>query len=257
MRGLARIALATLLAAAAVPASVARGDDVAAQRSFEAANRAFAEATDSNDYLRVAAAFQALRDEGAVCGAVLYDLGNAFYRAGETGRAIAAWLEAQRYLPRDPRLAANLSLARRDAGVSAPPPPLLDRILFWQGWLSWPEKRQAALAACVLAFLLAAGARFGLRMLRLPARALLIVAALLLASFAIEWRRIEGSRRCVVVAKEVTARKGDALSYAPAFTAPLREGQEAIVTQRRPGWLRIELSGGLDGWVPESDVAVF
>lgn len=42
---------------------------------------------------------------------VLFNLGNAYYRAGFLGRSIATYLEARRDLPRDQDLKANLSFA--------------------------------------------------------------------------------------------------------------------------------------------------
>ena len=66
-------------------------------------------------------------------------------RAGQRGRAIAAYRQARRYLGPDPFLEANLAYA-----LGNQPPlrrrPLIEHVLFWQDWISYPAKFQ--LAAC-------------------------------------------------------------------------------------------------------------
>ena len=55
--------------------------------------------------------YQAILDRGYVSGVVLYNQGNAFMRAGQRGRAVAAYRQARRYLGPDPFLEANLAYA--------------------------------------------------------------------------------------------------------------------------------------------------
>src|SRR5690606_32912817 len=78
-------------------------------RQFQQAEELFRSAQSPADYLRVAALYQEILDRGTVSGVVLYNQGNAFVKAGEPARAIAAYRQAQRYRPQDPYLAANLS----------------------------------------------------------------------------------------------------------------------------------------------------
>ena len=52
-----------------------------------------------------------------------YNLGNAYFRAGEYGRAIAAYRKAKPYRPRDPYLEANLRQALSVAPGRLPEPP--------------------------------------------------------------------------------------------------------------------------------------
>ena len=59
--------------------------------------------------------YQSLLDRGIRSGAILYNQGNAFMKAGHRGQAIAAYLEAKRYLPRNPYLDANLRFAQGGA----------------------------------------------------------------------------------------------------------------------------------------------
>jgi len=249
------LAVVFLLSSSCVVSARASSDDV--RHAFEGANRAFAVATTPEQFRDVAARFESLRRNGGECGAVLFNLGNAWFRAGEMGRAIAAYKEAERYLPRDPVLVANLAEARRVAGVAAPPAELADRLLFWRAWSSYPLAAQSAIGFAVLAFVLAGAVRLGVRKLVVPARIVSVHAALALVVFALEFHRFEIERRGVVVIEQVMARKGDAESYGPAFTAPLIEGQEVRVLDSRSGWTRVQLDNGIDGWVPEHALVVW
>ena len=49
---------------------------------------------------------------GAASPAVYFNLGNAFFKQGQIGRAIAAYHSAQTVDPRDPDVRANLGFAR-------------------------------------------------------------------------------------------------------------------------------------------------
>ncbi len=54
----------------------------------------------------------------------------------------------------------------------------------------------------------------------------------------------------VVIAPEVTARKGDGETYQPSFTAPLYSGTEFDLLEQRPDWWYIELEDGARCWIP-------
>lgn len=249
------LVMSFLIAASCLATARASSEDV--RHAFEGANRAFATATTPDQFRDVAARFESLRRNGGECGAVLFNLGNTWFRAGEMGRAIAAYREAERYLTRDPVLVANLAEARRVAGVAAPQAELADRLLFWRAWSSYPLAAQSAIVFAVLAFVFAGAVRLGVRKLVVPARIVSVHAALALLVFALEFHRFEIERRGVVVIEQVVARKGDAESYGPAFTAPLVEGQEVRVLDSRGGWTRVQLGNGIDGWVPEQSLVVW
>jgi hypothetical protein len=238
------------LIVAAAGASCGRGPDREVSRRLQEAQAAFLEAAAPEDYLHVAALYQEVLDGGFVNGAVLFNQGNAFMRAGKKGRAVAAYRRAERYRARDPNLAANLELA-----LGRPAAPgrrtLLDHFFFWQRWLSYAEKFRVAAAAGGLALLFGLwGLLAGRSTLRRSATlAALFLTTLLSASAALDWYRYDVVGQGVVVAVETVARKGNAESFASAFSAPLKEGTEFTLREDRGDWLRIRLTGGLEGWI--------
>src|SRR5215467_13653305 len=123
------------------------------ERTFVRALEVFDAAKSPADYRESAAVLESLLTDGFRNGAVYYNLGNAYFRAGEYGRAIAAYRKAKPYRPRDPYLEANLrqALSVAPGRLPEPPAPWWRHVLFWSGWLSFPEKAQAACAGFVLA----------------------------------------------------------------------------------------------------------
>ena len=249
-----RRALRALLVTVTLPFVSCTGDvALESAQVFDQACEQLARAQSPTDALRAAAAFEELRRDGVDSGVLLYDLGNAYYRGGKLGEAIAAYRQAQIYHPRDPYLAANLALARRGTASQDPPRTWVDTVVFWHDWLGLHELRAVLLlaaAATSLAILLTSLLpRARVVWHGVAACSALCVAAAAI-SFALHWQRFERTERGVVTAAEVVARKGDDESFAPWINEPLRLGTEFIVRERRGEWLWIELGGELEGWIP-------
>jgi tetratricopeptide (TPR) repeat protein len=229
--------------------------DLEAAATFQEAQNTFDQADSPDDFLRAAGLYQTILDRGIVSGAVLFNQGNAYMQADERGRAVAAYRRAKRYRPRDAYLDANLRYAR---GTENPAGrrPVIEYLLFWQEWLSYPEKFRLAGAAAYVTFALGLVALFWKR--RLFSRlALAGLAMTLLFAFSAgyDWYRHDAIVHGVIVDDEVTARKGNATSYEPAFTEPLTESTEFRLVERRGDWLLIRLPAGQEGWV-EQEAAV-
>ena len=237
--------------------SCGSGPDKAVSRKLQEAQAAFLDAESPDDFLQVAALYREVLDRGFVNGAVLFNQGNAYMRAGQKGCAVAAYRQASRYRARDEYLKSNLELA---LGQNASPTSrsLVDHVFFWQEWLSFPEKVEAATAACAVTLLFALIGLVwrprGLR--RALAWVVLIAALLLVASAALDWYRHDVIRHGVVVVDEVIARKGNADSFAPAFSEPLGEGAEFTLREERKNWLHIELDAG-SGWIEKHHAALY
>ena len=76
-------------------------------------------------------------------------------------------------------------------------------------------------------------------------------------SAAYDWYRFDLVNRGVVVKDGAIARKGDAESYAPAFTKALPEGSEFRSLEGRGDWVLIELPGAQQGWIRMDNVVVY
>ena len=253
----ARLRLAWMLAGLLLWTGCGRPLERDSAQIFQEAEKAFVAAKSPEDFLKAAALDQEILDQGAVCGAVLYNQGNAFMQAGQRGRAIAAYRQARRYLPRDPFLEANLLYALANQPV-ARRRPLVEHLLFWQDWISYPDKFYLAATAVAATFFLAVGVIYvSRRWLNRLTLAVLALSLLLIFSAGYDWYRYQWTTHGVVVQKQTVVRKGNAESYAPALTGSLEEGTEFEVLERRSDWLLIRLGGDQEGWIPEQAAVVY
>lgn len=231
--------------------------DPAMYAKFQAAQDRFEQATAPPQFLQAAATYQEILDAGVVSGAVLYNQGNAFMRAGERGRAIACYRQAKRHRPRDPYLDANLRYALGEKS-SARTKPIIEYILFWSEWISYHGKFQASLVCALVTFCVSVASLFVKpQLLRRIATVALAATMAFVISAGYDWYRFSHVKHGVVIVEEVVARKGDSESYQPAFTKPLDEGTEFQVLDQRNGWTHLRLGGEQDGWVPSKAVTVY
>ncbi len=235
------------------------GPDLETARKFQQAEQEFAEASKPEDFMRVAGLYQEILDRGFLSGGVLYNQGNAFMKAGQKGRGIAAYRQAKRYRPRDPFLEANLRNALSAQSLPEGDKALVDHVLFWQAWISYPEKFFLTTAAIGLTLVLGMLARLLHRrsLFNRLALAAVVLSLVFCFSTAVDWYRFDGTKHGVVVVDRSVARKGNSDTYEPAFTQPLSEGTEFIVVEQRGDWLLVRVGQSAEGWIPESVAVVY
>lgn len=227
------------------------GEPGSRERTFLRALEVFDAAKTPQEYGESAALLESLLADGYRNGAVFYNLGNAYFRAGAYGRSIAAYRKAKPFRPRDPYLEANLRhvLSVAPGRLPEPPPPWWTHVLFWSGWLSFPEKAYAAFAGFVLAAL-AAIAAVVLRRPRIHwISAVLVLAGIVLSLDAgLAYAGVSWSQHAVVTG-ETIARKGIGKDYEPAFDQPLKDGAEFTILSENGDWIFGHFEGIGDGWL--------
>jgi hypothetical protein len=235
------------------------------QETFGEATRLYREAAAAEgerkkDLYREAATLYAELAGRTPNGRVLYDLGNARFRLGETGRAIAAYRRAERLLPRHRPTRANLAYARDLAPGGGPgrePHPAAAAFFFWHYAMSLAEA-EAMAAVVFLAFigLLAARAFAGDRLRRRLATPA-VAAGVLFAVFALSsLAKLADSPESegVIVAAEARVRSEPSGRAVDLFT--LREGAEVRVTRRSGEWTRVTAGADRRGWLESRAIEV-
>lgn len=264
-----RIALILLALLAFLP-GVAPGAEADARETFRRANEAFARGAallEENPAEAEAALDESIalfrdliEEQGIVNAKLYYNVGNAYMLKGEIGEAILNYRRAERLDPLDANLAQNLAVARARVQTAVEPSPggqVVETLLFWHDDLPMGARFWA------LAFF--SGAAWILLGLRLLGRARgagvwgavvsFAIAGAMLASLLADERAVERASEAVVVADSVVARKGpDEEAYEPRFSAPLAEGVEVVIEQRRPGWAYVRLADGREAWVPSEAI---
>ena len=227
----------------------AKGLDLARQGS---------EAMAAGDMTGALANFEALAAEGHVNGHLYYNMGIAAYRVGHLSDAVAAFLAARRFLPRDPDVAANLRFvlgripdklqAQPPRGADAPVAFLLDSVTarelaIFLGLLIGTVG--SIMLATVVRPALAPWRRHVLIATILPALAAVLLALKL--SRPEVWGSVAGP----------SARVHAAAGEQNAVLFELREGAPVLVEERgASGYLKIQLSDGKSGWIAGSQVKI-
>jgi tetratricopeptide (TPR) repeat protein len=239
----ALLMLAIVLGSTAVVAA----DNASPQTSFFHANALYKD----GQFAAAAAEYEEILAQGLGSGNLYFNLGNAYFKAGEKGKAVLNYERARHLLPVDPDVAANLSYARSLTGAEACAPSLWARLAF-------PLAQRVARAGLTWATLslysLCALALTAYRGLPAHPRALLYVAAaggalLLLAGMSLSRQIYVGSqpRAVVVVPGNTPARFEPAANGTEHYA--LKEGTLVTISDRRDGWLQVTRCDGLRGWI--------
>ncbi|MDR0392535.1 MAG: tetratricopeptide repeat protein [Planctomycetaceae bacterium] len=231
--------------------------------------RALPTAEQSAEFKRVAIMYQGLLDKGIRSGQLYYNQGNAWFYAGERGRAIAAYRLALRYLPRDAKIQANLRVASggnintvsEGADLSGGRVLIIEYLFFWQNWFGVHQK--VFYSGLLSFFLFVVGLvvlfirRVYYRFFRRFAIFLLVVTLISLISTAYDWYRFECFSYAVVSVEDAQPRKGNSDQYDKAFTRPVPLGTNATVIGDRGEWLHLRFGSMQEGWLPKSQVVVY
>ena len=230
------------------PVNAAGGEDIAS--AFDRANRLY----EQGKYDDAIAGYRALLQSGRGSAALYFNLGNAYFKNGHPGAAIANYRLAQRLSPRDPDITANLRFARDAAGIGNRPGRRWERLV---NTLTVNELALVTASLVWLWLLLLAAGQYrpewgrSLRSFR--------TAAGILAVAAIAWSMLVGQTRLGASAAVVTAREA-VVRYGPFDEAQssytLRDGTELTVLDRKDNWLQVEDGSRRTGWLLTNDVEV-
>lgn len=225
----------------------------AAAGLYEQANQAYGE----GKFPEAIQTYEQILESGFTNGAVLYNLGNAYFKDNQLGRAILFYERAKRLLPRDPDVAANLALGNQLTvdKIASERMPIVIRPF------TWPARHMSIAELTRVSFLLyivtAALAVATIWMRSRMARKRLLLASLiagllLIICTASLLGNIHGQQMVswVIILKPVCdARSGPGDESTKIFT--IHEGTKARIRQQREGWYLISLPNGLAGWVPK------
>ena len=220
---------------------------------FFRGNTAYAEGR----YGDAARAYEGVLEHGVESGPLHFNLGNAYFKSGRIGLAIAEYERARRLLPRDPDVRANLDYAEEVAKVPVDERPMWQRLAFPLA-LRMSAAELAVLATALwFALWIALAARLVLPRLGVALRRGCWVAGVLWAVVAVSllfrFAELELRREVVVTrAGETAVRFEPAESGTEHF--PVTEGTLLEVTERRDEWLQVRRGDGRRGWIPSQAV---
>jgi hypothetical protein len=227
------------------------------EQSFRQANEASASdaAAARELYQRAALRWERIAREGDVHnGRLYYNIGNAYFRLNDLGRAILNYRRAGQFIANDANLQQNLQYARerrQDKFEEPQQKRVLRTLFFWHYDISTQSRaRLFAVLFCVVWLSAAVRLFFARRSIHWIIGISGTGAALLLGSLLIESAKRAGNQPGVVIEAEVVARKGDSETYEPSFTEPLHAGTEFVLREQRGDWMQVELPDARSCWLP-------
>ncbi|MCX8073914.1 MAG: BatD family protein [Candidatus Binatia bacterium] len=238
--------LAWLLCSVARQASAAVPD-----AWFHQGNSAYA----AQDYAAAIAAYEKVVDQGVGSANLFFNLGNAYYKLGNLGKAILNYERAHALAPRDADILANLEFARSEARAPACAAPWWERAMFPLA----PRVSRASLwQTASFVYLLALG---------------LWTVAFLHPTWRKRWQQLAVAATFMALAAATNAlwadvarpwsRTGITLMPAVARFAPepqateyfrLPAGAAVKIRERRGDWLLAQRCDGRRGWVQAREV---
>jgi tetratricopeptide (TPR) repeat protein len=217
---------------------------------FDAANKLYAE----GKFADATTIYEKILQSGAISPNLFFNYGNAEFKTGNLGRAIAAYRQAEQLSPRDTDVRANLEFARsRVQGTTS-------SVSRWENWLGTLTLNEWTALA---------GVSFWLTFMLLTAMQIWPVLKMVLCGFtrAVAVVMIlsgiccgtavsihDSKKAAVVVAPDVVARSGPFDDAQNMFTA--HDGAEFVVLSYSGDWLQVADSSGKIGWLKRGPVEI-
>jgi tetratricopeptide (TPR) repeat protein len=235
---------ALVLLVFALPSAEAASNDGSSQTGddlFAKANTEFAE----GNFKAAIADYKAVVGSGEWSANLFYDLGNAYFRDGDFGRAILNYDRALRLDRHHPEADANLRIAHDQAHSLELAPSALER------YLNFGTANFFTVAGAIFFWLM-----ITLLILR-PSRVLFAIAGLFLTAICgfVAYRLEKGTRGkglAIVIAENTEARVATVDSAKSILALPA--GSEVLILQERGDWNYAALPNDQRGWIAASAV---
>ncbi|MBN1466015.1 tetratricopeptide repeat protein [candidate division KSB1 bacterium] len=220
------------------------------------------DAYQQNDYETAVSHFEAALQQGRASAAIYYNLGNAYYKMGQTGKAILNYERAKKLAPSDDDIEFNLQIAQLRVVDKIPSPEADFFFQFWHGTKNLLSLKAFAMLAVGLYLLLIAliVIRFfskntvllnWTRIFRLPIFILLFFIG---ALFAVRVREDVHNRHGIILVEKVSVVSSPSADSTEMFA--LHEGVKIQIIAQSGDFFRIRLTDGKDGWIPHTALEI-
>lgn len=210
----------------------------------------------NGDFEAAVEAFLKITDSGIKNGKLFYNLGNAYMKNDDVGRAVYWYERALKLIPDDPDLRFNIdyaySLLKDEKGD--PSSPVLNVIFFWKHKLSpFSVIWTAIILNCLL---------FALLTLRLFVKKISMMSIIFVMFFSLvftftaffNYYESAFMQKGIILPEKVPVRSGFTENSTRLFS--LHAGTKVGIEQENQGYYKIYYSRGKIGWVSEKDIGI-
>jgi tetratricopeptide (TPR) repeat protein len=217
------------------------------EAEFAKANQDYAQ----GNFKEAISGYETLVRSGQWSATLFYDLGNAYFRTKDFGRAILNYERALALEPHHPEAIANLQIARDEARA-------LEMQKSWrERYLQFASSNQYTIAAAVafwLGLFCVVGLIFARRrsatIMALLAISILVLVVAIFAIYELDYGS-KGRALAIVTGKDVQARLATADTANSVLALP--SGSEVKILSTRGDWIYAALPNNLRGWIPAKD----
>jgi tetratricopeptide (TPR) repeat protein len=214
--------------------------------------------------------YEKLLESNFASGQIYYNLGNAYYRQGMSGKAILYYRKAEKLLPRNADVKANIGLLKsdfEDKEAMRQMPEILKIVCFWYFFLNTNEITTLTIYM-YLAFMASILSVIFLRLQWLKKVSIIFASCLLVLVISLALRAHQYSiERGVVIADECEIRYGPGEEYEPKFE--IHEGAEVKIEEERNKWYKVYVYVDVEsirgeehkkdmefkkGWIPKANL---
>ena len=218
---------------------------------FEQANLLYAQ----NKFPEAASLYESMIKAGRHSAPLFFNLGNAYFRQGQLGRALFNYRRAERLAPRDPDIQANLRFTRErvTGGLSMSAPA-------WQRAVRYFTLNEIATVTALLFWIWAGlvcivqwrpALKPQLRGFGLFLSSVLGVAVLLLCLAYFTGRE----RIAIVTAQKSDILLGPIAESQVSFTAT--DGTELAFLAKRDDWIQVSDRSDRSGWIQATNIVIY
>jgi len=233
----------------------------AAQSTFEAGLKQHGE---KKRLLMIKAAGQfrsLIETHGIENGNLYFNMGNAYFEAGEIGSAILGYRKAERLIPGSKDLQYNLEQARSRLNLPVSQPGWTERIVkglvFWHYMMDYNLRRTLFFVAFAMVWVVLSVMIFRRHIFLRMALILMIAMTLGFGgSYLLSYHKLNLVKSGVVIRAETTPRKGPGLGYESFYDKPLPGGTEFVVQEELGEWLKASLNMGDEVCIQRSEAGL-
>ncbi|MCB9758067.1 MAG: hypothetical protein H6753_06570 [Candidatus Omnitrophica bacterium] len=215
---------------------------------FAKANLAYRD----GQYAQAIADYERIIAAGTESGAVFYNLGNSYFKNKQLGKALVNYARAQRLMPRDSDLAANVKFAT--AAVVARVEPTLSFVdKIFSGYVCFYTVNEMVLILGILFGLLGLVHLSGLYWNWLARRMVMTVLGISLGFFAVGLGVKMNLEKAASIVIAPTSARFEPNEKATIYFE-LSEGQDVRIQASEGEWLKIQRPDRKMGWVASAAV---
>ncbi|WP_456408835.1 tetratricopeptide repeat protein [Caldithrix abyssi] len=237
-------------------AGLAQTEDI--QQLFRQGNALFSK----GNYQQAIEVYQKIVDEGYESGELYYNLGNAYFKINQLGRARLFYERALRLMPDDEALRENLLILQTRLLDKIEKPPEFFLTVWWKNLLQLLPMNALAWLVVALFWLSVLSLSFHLywkkqrkqqkgRALVIISLSLLFFASVLLTDKAY---RFENEKYGVILKPTVTVYSEPRAESTEIFV--IHEGLKVKVLRKNNDWFEIKLEDGKTGWLPQNSLEI-